>query len=93
MIQIIKNLFSPQKDITQETEKPQPLQVVNIYDKKGVVIKTIKDVYVVHWDRNIYHINDENNKHLMRLDIANSMMLVTHNVEDSDSNGECKYFS
>jgi len=93
MIKTILEIFNPKEELSEVPQKPEPLKVVNIYDEKGVVIKTIKGVYITHWDTNIYIIEDENNEYMMRLNISNNMMLVTHNVGDSDANGECKYFT
>ena len=87
-------MFNSKKDISpnQEIKTKESLKVVNIYDEKGNILKSINGVYITHWDKRIYIIEDENNKHLMKLDIAENMMLVTHNVGESDSNGESKYF-
>ena len=70
----------------------EALKTVNIYNEKGDIIKNITDVYITRWDKRIYIIKDKNKKQIMKLNIAENMMLVIHNTEDSDSNGECKYF-
>lgn len=81
MLKKIYDLLTGFKDTDPSTDsdiKIPPLKIVKIYNDNGTLIKTFENVYIEHWDKNIYNLyKEKGGKRIMRLVIGANMLMTS----------------
>jgi len=89
LINLYKKVLKKEEDALNNIENKEtqkPLKIVNLYNENGELLFTYRDVYLQHWDANIYNIyNSKNDKHIIRLDIGANMLLTSQSIENDIS--------
>ena len=83
MAYLLNKIIQMQTDVakTKTNQKEQPLKLVKLYSQSGDVLQTYENVYLSHWDTNIYHLyTHEDGEFIIRLDIGANMLLTSQNI-------------
>ena len=62
----------------------EPKKTVKLFTSDGVLLNEYKDVYVTHWDANIYLLKQDENKNKITINKGANMLLTIedYNLED-----------
>ena len=73
-------LKSTSRDNQKSLLPPKPKKSVKLLTKDGALFYEYKDVYLRHWDKNIYHLSYEyEGKSFMRIHKGTDMLLLSEN--------------
>ena len=79
--------FSKPEDEKVKSNTPKrPKKSVKLYTHDGVLLHEYKDVYLTHWDENIYFLSYEyEGKSFLRIDKGTDMLLLVESYLDNEN--------
>jgi hypothetical protein len=78
-------LKSTRRDNTKSLSPLKPKKFVKLFTKDGALLYEYKDVYLSHWDKNIYHLSYKyEGKSFMRIHKGSDMLLLSENYIDAN---------
>jgi hypothetical protein len=73
-------LKSTRRDNIKSLLPPKPKKSVKLFTRDGALLYEYKDVYLSHWDENIYHLYHEHEgESFMRIHKGADMLLLSEN--------------
>jgi len=83
MLKLNKN-SKAEEERRELAEQKKPLKDVELYSEDGILLKSFKNVYVSHWDNNIYHLyTKKDGKLIVRLHKGANMLLSIINTNST----------
>jgi uncharacterized protein YpmB len=78
-VKIFKDSSIKVEKVESSTPK-RPKKSVKLFTRDGVLLYEYKDVYLTHWDKNIYYLSSENKgENFLRIDKGTDMLLLAEN--------------
>ena len=83
---IVFGLQREKKPLQEKNEEAEAQKkLFKLFNGEGTLIKEYRDVYVTHWDKNIYYLCHEyRGKHCIRIDKGEDMLLIIENMPERD---------
>ena len=79
MMKMIKDFLKIKIKEIEDKKQKRSYYDLKLYLDNGTLFMEEKKVCVVHWDKNIYILYDEENNHIKRFHKGNNMLLILEN--------------